>query len=100
MKSPDSLASACRHCRHYVPQGRRGGHCNQLSVPVRGSWRACSLALPVFALTWDFAKIRIWKEDLETYPQPIAGEFSPSSLQEAAPTRLEAVAASSEKLTA
>lgn len=46
-------ASACRYCRHYNVEGRRGGMCQQLGVPVRGGWRACSLALPPFAPSWE-----------------------------------------------
>lgn len=45
--------SACRHCQHYVTEGRRGGQCQQLGSPVKGNWRACSLAIPPFAPTWE-----------------------------------------------
>lgn len=45
--------SACRYCRHYNVEGRRGGMCKQLGVPVRGTWKACSLALPPFAPSWE-----------------------------------------------
>jgi hypothetical protein len=27
--------------------------CQQLGVPVRGSWKACALALPPFAPSWE-----------------------------------------------
>jgi hypothetical protein len=47
------LTSACRYCRHYKPEGRRGGICNQLGAPVHGTWKACSLALPPFAPSWE-----------------------------------------------
>ena len=95
MKSSDPLVSACRHCRYYMPEGRRGGHCSQLSVSVRGSWTACSLARPVFAPTWDFTKVRMWKEDL----LPTSDELNPENLRETGcPIVLEMV--SSEKLTA
>ncbi|MEM6521720.1 MAG: hypothetical protein AAF722_20590 [Cyanobacteria bacterium P01_C01_bin.70] len=40
--------SCCQRCRHFTLAGRRGGHCDQLNVLVRGSWSACSLAAPVF----------------------------------------------------
>ncbi|MEM6836212.1 MAG: hypothetical protein AAF609_05095 [Cyanobacteria bacterium P01_C01_bin.120] len=40
--------SRCQRCRHFVLAGRRGGHCEQLNVLVRGNWSACSLATPVF----------------------------------------------------
>ncbi|HEY9908200.1 MAG TPA: hypothetical protein V6D18_11430 [Thermosynechococcaceae cyanobacterium] len=44
---------ACRHCRYYTPEGRRGGFCQQLNVEVQGSWKACSLALPPFMPAWE-----------------------------------------------
>jgi hypothetical protein len=53
MKSIQSLTSACRYCRHYQPEGRRGGTCGQLGAPVQGSWKACSFALPPFAPSWE-----------------------------------------------
>lgn len=40
--------SSCQRCRHYTLEGRRGGHCSQLNVPVQGKWSPCSLAAPVF----------------------------------------------------
>lgn len=40
--------SCCQRCRHFTHEGRRGGHCGQLNVPVQGRWSACSLANPVF----------------------------------------------------
>jgi len=49
MKTSPALTSACRCCRYYNPEGRRGGMCQQLSAPVQGTWKACSLAIPAFA---------------------------------------------------
>lgn len=43
-----SNVSTCRFCSHYDPQGRRGGECRKLGVPVRGYWRACPLATAAF----------------------------------------------------
>ena len=40
--------SCCQRCRYYTLEGRRGGHCSQLNVPVQGKWSACSLAVPFF----------------------------------------------------
>ena len=40
--------SCCQRCRHFTLAGRRGGHCGQLNVSVRGNWSACPLAAPVF----------------------------------------------------
>lgn len=51
--------STCRHCRFYKPEGRRGGHCQQMEALVRGSWRACALALPPFAPSWEGASNRM-----------------------------------------
>ncbi|UKP00057.1 hypothetical protein [Nostoc sp. UHCC 0870] len=53
MKPINYLTSACRYCRHYKPEGRRGGNCQQLGAPVQASWKACSLALPPFAPSWE-----------------------------------------------
>ncbi|BBD59838.1 hypothetical protein NIES2109_26290 [Nostoc sp. HK-01] len=53
MKPINFLTSACRYCRHYKPEGRRGGMCQQLGATVQASWKACSLALPPFAPSWE-----------------------------------------------
>ncbi len=53
MKSIQTFTSACRNCRHFSPVGRRGGNCQQLGAPVRGSWKACSLAVSPFAPSWE-----------------------------------------------
>jgi hypothetical protein len=53
MKPNKHLASACKYCRHYQPEGRRGGMCQQLGAPVQAGWKACSLALPAFAPSWE-----------------------------------------------
>ena len=47
------LTSACRYCRFYKSQGRRGGTCEQLNVPVEANWKSCSLALPPFISAWE-----------------------------------------------
>lgn len=46
------MISSCRHCLFYETQGRRGGQCRQLGVPVKGCWKSCSLAVPPFASSW------------------------------------------------
>jgi hypothetical protein len=53
MKNINYLTSACKYCRYYQPEGRRGGMCQQLGASVQGSWKACSLALPPFAPSWE-----------------------------------------------
>jgi hypothetical protein len=58
-------ASCCSRCSHYTPEGRRGGHCGQLGVPVKGKWKACSLAVPVFLTPLEEL------QPLEILPKPI-----------------------------
>lgn len=53
MKTLNPLTSACRYCRYYNPEGRRGGMCQLLGVQVHGSWNACHLAIPAFAPSWE-----------------------------------------------
>ncbi|MBD1824660.1 hypothetical protein H6F51_19510 [Cyanobacteria bacterium FACHB-DQ100] len=55
MNNNDALTSICRHCRFYSPEGRRGGHCNQLNVAVQSTWKSCSLATPIFEPEWEVA---------------------------------------------
>lgn len=53
MKTSNFLTSSCRFCRYYQTEGRRGGVCQQLGVPVRAEWKACSLAVAPFTNTWE-----------------------------------------------
>lgn len=53
MKSANAPSLACRHCKFYLPEGRRGGNCKKLSAPVQSNWKACTLALPPFAPSWE-----------------------------------------------
>ncbi len=63
MKTIAFSTPACRHCRYYIPEGRRGGHCQQLNVAVQGAWKACSLAIPPFAPSWEnLEQIMRWQE--------------------------------------
>ncbi len=43
----DSTLS-CRFCQHYQVEGRRGGLCHRLNVPVQGSWQFCPVATRPF----------------------------------------------------
>lgn len=62
MKTAKCL-TACRHCRFYTPEGRRGGLCEQLNVPVQGGWDACSLGVPPFAPPWEaIDELLLWKK--------------------------------------
>ncbi|HEY9816884.1 MAG TPA: hypothetical protein V6D20_13960 [Candidatus Obscuribacterales bacterium] len=97
MRNQNSV-SACRHCQHYVTEGRRGGQCQQLGSPVKGSWRACSLALPPFAPTWESmgvlpGGIAMWSEPvfaLETEELPDCEIVAHSELTLACMTEVEA----------
>lgn len=51
MKDIGFSISACRYCRFYQPEGRRGGHCQKLGVAVESSWKACALASSPFKST-------------------------------------------------
>ncbi|MEA5469548.1 hypothetical protein [Spirulina sp. 06S082] len=57
MNTEKLFTSACRCCTFYSPEGRRGGMCQQLGVPVKGCWKACSLAAHPFTKSswqdWD-----------------------------------------------
>ena len=48
---PNISTSACRYCRFYQSQGRRGGSCEKLGVPVESNWKACTLASSPFKTT-------------------------------------------------
>lgn len=52
MDSPSNSVTACRLCQHYNPEGRRGGFCEKLDVPVIAKWDACSLAAHPFEASW------------------------------------------------
>ncbi|RFP59867.1 MAG: hypothetical protein BJG00_008220 [Limnothrix sp. CACIAM 69d] len=53
MSATPFQVSACRHCRYYTPEGRRGGYCGQFDAVVRAGWKACPLAMPAFAPSWE-----------------------------------------------
>lgn len=69
MKTSNYQTSACRYCGHFAPEGRRGGNCEQLGVPVRGGWKACSLAIPAFAPSWEgLDGIVLWQGETLSVP--------------------------------
>lgn len=57
MKQASSITSTCRYCRYYNSEGRRGGSCQKLGVPVESNWNACSLAASPFATPWEIEEI-------------------------------------------
>jgi hypothetical protein len=52
MKPDNDCNFACRHCKFYNPEGRRGGMCSQLGVSVKAEWKSCHLATPAFDSQW------------------------------------------------
>jgi hypothetical protein len=87
MKTFHFPTTACRVCRYYQPQGRRGGVCDQLGVPVRASWKACSLALPPFTASWEKMEV-IWQEENQLLKEALSvncslGSSEPSHVEEA-----------------
>ncbi len=83
-------ASACRYCRHYNVEGRRGGMCKQLGVPVRGGWRACSLALPPFAPSWEnidglLQEQKLLLEETLSVNCPMSGAQAKSEVKDSIP---------------
>ena len=75
MKILNFPTSACRYCRHYRLEGRRGGECQQLGVPVRGNWKACSLALPPFAPSWENLD-GVWSDEKVTLKEAFSHHCS------------------------
>lgn len=101
MKAP--ITSACRHCRHYTPEGRRGGLCQQLNVPVQSSWTACSLALPPFTPAWEIIEEMVmWQQQTATLRESLVIQCSdfPETAEDAPGTaaRSEIPAASTHNL--
>jgi hypothetical protein len=76
--------SCCSRCRHYTPEGRRGGHCSQLGVPVQSGWSACSLGVPVFmAAVPALDPLELLPQPIEIhFPEPpLAPDFAPGNPQ-------------------
>ncbi|NEO32744.1 MAG: hypothetical protein F6K36_20435 [Symploca sp. SIO3C6] len=64
METPKTLrltTSTCRFCHYYQPEGRRGGFCGQLDVPVQSNWKSCPLAISPFASAWESLEM-IWRD--------------------------------------
>jgi hypothetical protein len=75
METMGCQIACCSRCRHYTPEGRRGGQCGQLGVPVQGRWQACSLGVPVFLTPLPDLGT------LELLPQPIEIRFPEPALE-------------------
>ncbi|NEP34243.1 MULTISPECIES: hypothetical protein [Moorena] len=65
MKTLNLPISSCRFCQYYQSEGRRGGMCQQLGVPVRASWKACAFAVPTFSSSsssWETLE-QMWQDE-------------------------------------
>ncbi|NEQ83990.1 MAG: hypothetical protein F6K26_28545 [Moorea sp. SIO2I5] len=66
MKTLNLPISSCRFCQYYQSEGRRGGMCQQLGVPVRATWKACTFAMPTFSASssssWEKLE-EIWQDE-------------------------------------
>ncbi|MEB3281478.1 MAG: hypothetical protein VKK42_21405 [Lyngbya sp.] len=72
MEASHTSTSCCRCCQHYTPEGRRGGNCSQLHVPVKGGWKACNLAMLAFSMSWEEAhKIVVLPQKTEAIPETV-----------------------------
>lgn len=77
MKPVKEAISSCRHCQFYHLEGRRGGYCQQLGVPVQGRWEACSLATAPFATSWQkLAGINAWQSENADSPSVVSPEVA------------------------
>lgn len=77
MNSAQCQVSSCSRCRFYDPEGRRGGQCSQLGVPVESRWTPCSLAMPVFEASL------VEMQPLDFLTQPMELNFSEVLLETA-----------------
>jgi len=74
MTSTSGGTSVCGRCRFYHLTGRRGGECHQFGVPVKASWKACSLAQSPFevGLPPKLPMTQVWGEPVRGIaPQPV-----------------------------
>ena len=72
MEASHTLTSSCRCCQYYTPEGRRGGNCSQLQVPVKGNWKACQLGMTAFSMSWEEAqKVVVLTEKTQPLPEAV-----------------------------
>jgi hypothetical protein len=80
MECANETISTCRYCHFYQIEGRRGGFCQQLGVPVQSNWKVCAVAVSPFAKAavaqTEPALLETWSEisalvSPATDPQPL-----------------------------
>jgi hypothetical protein len=84
MKTANFITSSCRYCRYYKTEGRRGGMCQQLGVPVQANWKACAFAIPPFASTWESLDTVVLLENSLSLPP--ANDFPAPKTSDSEPT--------------
>jgi hypothetical protein len=83
MSDPTLSITACRYCQHYQGEGRRGGQCQQLNVPVQGAWKPCKLAIPPFAPEWEETPdLMLWPVALVPVVEPLSREMVVRGLEQ------------------
>lgn len=70
--------------------------CQQLGVPVKANWKACSLALPPFAPSWESLE-QLWLDDQRMLREDLAVNCSQRNSQPHPPAKVQA--STSEKVT-
>jgi hypothetical protein len=76
MQTSSSVVSSCRYCQYYRLEGRRGGQCQQLGVSVQGGWKACQLAIPPFAPSWEnLDEIVAWQQEAAGLQQALSTTY-------------------------
>ena len=70
--------------------------CQQLGVPVKANWKACSLALPPFAPSWESFE-QIWLDEQHMLREELAVTCSQSNSQPTHPVKHQG--STPEKLT-
>jgi len=98
MSNQSCLVSSCRACRYYTPEGRRGGLCQQLGAPVASHWKACSLAFPPFAPSWEHLEGLVTLTSSAAIRHDlILSDTNPKPLSERVPSISSSTLASSEE---
>jgi len=62
--------------------------CQQLGVPVKANWKACSLALPPFAPSWESFE-QIWLDDQRMFREDLATTCSQRNSQPTPSTKVQ-----------
>jgi len=86
MKTVSLYPLACSKCGYYKPQGRRGGMCEQLAVPVQGGWTSCPLAVHPFSNSWTNLKDIVSLENSLSLQSQLDNSLVEKTLNSQSPT--------------